>query len=275
MEERGEGKERRREEERRELKRGGEEGDRRTKVERENFRKRTMLPTQTKINLSRGQCTYRVLPCKLANRTTTSRGQQSTKVRADKRLNGGSTTAVDLDLEEFNDVLRIVHDTDIVELSLKTNNFQISVRKKEALEAEQQMQNGAVYMQQPQVAYAPPPPAPAAAAAPAPAATTVGEVVPTPAPASSPPEASSAGNDAPSGNAITSPMSGTFYRSPAPGEPAFVKQGDTVTKGQKVCIIEAMKLMNEIEAEVSGTVVEILLEDGQPVTPGQPLMVIS
>merc|ERR1712144_142428 len=214
-------------------------------------RRRTMLPTQTKINLSRGQGASRVLPGKLATRiplrTATSRGHPSTKARAaDKRLNGGSTTAVDLDLEEINDVLRIVHDTDIVELSLKTNNFQISVRKKEALEAEQQMQNGGVYMQQPQVAYAPPAPA-------APAST---------------PEASSAGSDTPAGNAITSPMSGTFYRSPAPGEPAFVKQGDTVTKGQKVCIIEAMKLMNEIEAESSGTIVEILLKDGQPVTPG-------
>jgi len=70
-------------------------------------------------------------------------------------------------------------------------------------------------------------------------------------------------------------MSGTFYRSPAPGEPAFVKEGDAVGKGQKVCIIEAMKLMNEIEAEVSGNVLEILVEDGTPVTPGQPLMIIS
>jgi acetyl-CoA carboxylase biotin carboxyl carrier protein len=236
-----------------------------------------MLPTQTKINLSRGQGASRVLPGKFATRfplrTTTNRGHPSTKARADKRLNGGSTTAVDLDLEEFNDVLRIVHDTDIVELSLKTNNFQISVRKKEALEAEQQMQNGGMYMQQPPVAYAPPPSAPVAAA-PAPA-TTVGEVVPAPSAPASTPEASSAGSDAPAGNAITSPMSGTFYRSPAPGEPAFVKQGDTVTKGQKVCIIEAMKLMNEIEAEISGTIVEILLKDGNPVTPGQPLMIIS
>ena len=70
-------------------------------------------------------------------------------------------------------------------------------------------------------------------------------------------------------------MAGTFYRSPAPGEPAFIKEGQGVSKGDKVCIIEAMKLMNEIEAEVGGTIVEILVEDGQPVTPGQPLMIIS
>ena len=183
--------------------------------------------------------------------------------------------ALDLDLEEFNDVLSMVHDTDIVELSLKTSTFSINVRKKEALEQEQlqmQSQAGGVFMQQaPAAAYAPPPaaaappPAPAAPAAPAEPAPSAAPAAPAEAPAA-PPQA---------GKAITSPMSGTFYRSPAPGEPAFVKEGDTVQKGQKVCIIEAMKLMNEIEAEVSGKVLELLVEDGAPVTPGQPLMIIS
>lgn len=70
-------------------------------------------------------------------------------------------------------------------------------------------------------------------------------------------------------------MSGTFYQSPAPGEPAFVKEGDQVTKGQTVCIIEAMKLMNEIEAEVSGTIVKIVAENGKPVHPGMPLFIIK
>jgi acetyl-CoA carboxylase biotin carboxyl carrier protein len=74
---------------------------------------------------------------------------------------------------------------------------------------------------------------------------------------------------------IPSPMVGTFYRSPAPGEPAFVEVGDRIRSGQTVCIIEAMKLMNEIEAEVSGQVMEILVQNGEPVEYGQPLMRIN
>ncbi|AVH73552.1 acetyl-CoA carboxylase biotin carboxyl carrier protein [Nostoc sp. 'Lobaria pulmonaria (5183) cyanobiont'] len=74
---------------------------------------------------------------------------------------------------------------------------------------------------------------------------------------------------------VPSPMVGTFYRAPAPGEAAFVEVGDRVRKGQTVCIIEAMKLMNEIEAEVSGQVMEILLENGDAVEYGQPLMRIN
>lgn len=74
---------------------------------------------------------------------------------------------------------------------------------------------------------------------------------------------------------VTSPMVGTFYRSPAPDEPAFVNPGDQISSGQAVCIIEAMKLMNEIEAEVSGQVIEILLENGAPVEYGQILMRIK
>jgi len=74
---------------------------------------------------------------------------------------------------------------------------------------------------------------------------------------------------------ITSPMVGTFYRSPAPDEAPFVEIGDTVKKGHTVCIIEAMKLMNEIESESSGKIVEILVENTQPVEYGQVLMRIE
>ncbi|WP_341525174.1 acetyl-CoA carboxylase biotin carboxyl carrier protein [Nostoc sp. UHCC 0302] len=74
---------------------------------------------------------------------------------------------------------------------------------------------------------------------------------------------------------VPSPMVGTFYRAPAPGEAPFVEVGDRVRKGQTVCIIEAMKLMNEIEAEISGQVMEILLQNGDPVEYGQPLMRIN
>lgn len=74
---------------------------------------------------------------------------------------------------------------------------------------------------------------------------------------------------------IKSPMVGTFYRSPAPDEPAFASIGDRIRIGQTVCIIEAMKLMNEIEAESAGQIVEVLVENGQPIEFGQTLMYVS
>ena len=74
---------------------------------------------------------------------------------------------------------------------------------------------------------------------------------------------------------VNSPMVGTFYRSSAPGEPSFVEVGDRISRGQTVCIIEAMKLMNEIEAEVSGLVVEIPVQNGEPVEFGQPLLRVN
>lgn len=74
---------------------------------------------------------------------------------------------------------------------------------------------------------------------------------------------------------VISPMVGTFYRSPAPSEPPFVEAGDRIYVGQTVCIIEAMKLMNEIEAEVSGQIIEVLVQNGEPVEYGQPLMRIN
>lgn len=74
---------------------------------------------------------------------------------------------------------------------------------------------------------------------------------------------------------LRSPMVGTFYRAPAPDSPVFVQEGDMVQKGQALCIVEAMKMMNEIESEVAGRVVRILVENGQPVEYDQPLMVIE
>lgn len=74
---------------------------------------------------------------------------------------------------------------------------------------------------------------------------------------------------------VTSPIVGTFYRSSSPDKPSYVETGDIVKKGQVLCIIEAMKLMNEIESEASGRVVQILVENGQPVEYGQPLFVIE
>lgn len=112
-----------------------------------------------------------------------------------------------------------------------------------------------------QAAYQPMPPA--AAAAPAPAAAA-----PAPAAAAAVPEA-------PKGHTVKSPMVGTFYRASSPGAKAFVEIGQQVKEGETVCIIEAMKILNEIEADKSGTITQILCENGQAVEYGQPLFVIE
>jgi acetyl-CoA carboxylase biotin carboxyl carrier protein len=78
-----------------------------------------------------------------------------------------------------------------------------------------------------------------------------------------------------SGHIIRSPMVGTFYATASPGSPAFVEQGQAVTEGDVLCIIEAMKIMNQIEADISGVVSKILVENGEPVEYGQPLFVIN
>ena len=80
---------------------------------------------------------------------------------------------------------------------------------------------------------------------------------------------------APAGHTLKSPMVGTFYRSASPGAPSFVEVGQVVAKGQTLCIIEAMKLLNEIESDAAGTVKAILVENGQPVEYGQPLFIIG
>jgi acetyl-CoA carboxylase biotin carboxyl carrier protein len=124
------------------------------------------------------------------------------------------------------------------------------------------------------VKYAAPAPAPALAYAPA--------YAPAPTPAAAAMEAPSSGVPAAapvaeteSGTKVTSPMVGTFYRSPSPGAGSFVDVGSQVKPGDTLCIIEAMKLLNEIECEVAGTIKEILVENGQPVEYGQPLFVIG
>lgn len=81
--------------------------------------------------------------------------------------------------------------------------------------------------------------------------------------------------EAPKGEVIKAPMVGTFYRCASPGAPSFVEVGKAIKPGDTLCIIEAMKLLNEIEAEVTGTVIEVLVENGQPVEYGQPLFVIG
>ena len=89
------------------------------------------------------------------------------------------------------------------------------------------------------------------------------------------PDPSVAESPGPARHTLNAPMVGTFYRAPAPDAKPFVEVGQQIKEGETVCIIEAMKLMNEIEADASGTVVEILVENGQPVEYGQPLFVIA
>ena len=90
-----------------------------------------------------------------------------------------------------------------------------------------------------------------------------------------PPASAPAAAAQPAGHTLKSPMVGTFYRTPSPGSPSFVEIGQTVTKGQTLCIIEAMKLLNEIESDAAGVVKAILTENGQPVEYGQPLFIIE
>jgi acetyl-CoA carboxylase biotin carboxyl carrier protein len=99
--------------------------------------------------------------------------------------------------------------------------------------------------------------------------------VPAALPAAPDASASAAASAADTRHTLNAPMVGTFYRAPAPEAKPFVEVGQQIKEGETVCIIEAMKLMNEIEADASGTVVEILVENGQPVEYGQPLFVIA
>ncbi|KAJ6855136.1 biotin carboxyl carrier protein of acetyl-CoA carboxylase [Populus alba x Populus x berolinensis] len=170
-------------------------------------------------------------------------------------------------ISQVSSLVKLVDSRDIVELQLKQLDCELLIRKKEALPLPPS-HSPVVMMHSP-----PPPPPPvmpaatpaASAAAPATASRSPSAISP------SPPSKSVKSSLPP----LKCPMAGTFYRSPAPGEPSFVKVGDKVQKGQVVCIIEAMKLMNEIEADQTGTIVEIIAEDGKPVSVDTPLFVIE
>ena len=155
-----------------------------------------------------------------------------------------------LDHDQLHKLLALLGESDIQELRLEGDDFRLEVRRNLPASAPP-----LTVLQAPQPAAVP-------AVAPAPA----------PAPSAPPPPAASARGDL---QAITAPMVGTFYRAPAPGEAPFVEVGSRVSPGQPVCILEAMKLMNELECEFSGDVVEILVENGTPVEFGQVLMRIK
>jgi acetyl-CoA carboxylase biotin carboxyl carrier protein len=107
------------------------------------------------------------------------------------------------------------------------------------------------------------------------AAHSIPAPTPTPPAASIPAPEPAAIHAAPQGHMVKSPMVGTFYRSPSPGAKHFVEVGDTVKSGDTICIIEAMKLLNEIECDKDGVIKAILVENGQPVEYGEPLVVID
>ncbi|XP_031476976.1 biotin carboxyl carrier protein of acetyl-CoA carboxylase, chloroplastic-like [Nymphaea colorata] len=167
-------------------------------------------------------------------------------------------------MAEVANLVKLVDSRDIVELQLKQLDCELVIRKKEALP--QPPSPAPMVMMQPPapqpMASTQPPPSPVATPAPAPSAI----------PALPPPAAKSSRSSHPP---LKCPMAGTFYRSPGPGEPPFVKVGDKVKKGQVLCIVEAMKLMNEIEADQSGTIVEVLVDDGKSVTVDMPLFIIE
>ncbi|MDR5751672.1 MULTISPECIES: acetyl-CoA carboxylase biotin carboxyl carrier protein [unclassified Caballeronia] len=160
-----------------------------------------------------------------------------------------------MDLRKLKTLIDLVSESGISELEVTEGEGKVRIVKNAApvyMQAPQQ------YMPQGQVQAAPQfgtPGDAGAAAAGAPAAT----------PAAA----------APQGHIVTSPMVGSFYRAPSPGADPFVQVGDTVKEGQTICIIEAMKLLNEIEADKSGVIKEILVDNGQAVEYGQPLFLIG
>ena len=161
-----------------------------------------------------------------------------------------------INFQELRDLLGAISQTDITELILKNDDFELTVRKEKGLVAVPQA---------------------VAAASPTVVETTTTPTVEAPVAVAEPtPEAPSTTTvDDKKWVDITSPMVGTFYAAPAPDEDPFATVGDRINKGDTVCIIEAMKLMNEIEGEVSGQIMEISVQNGEPVEFGQVLMRVN
>ncbi len=159
-----------------------------------------------------------------------------------------------MDLDELKEILKVLDERGIAEFELEKEGIKLRVCKASA---------GFV-------AAAPPSSVPRERRALAPG----NGPGPEPAPVPSAAVPAETGQPEESGTAVTSPIVGTFYRAPAPDAPPFVERGDHVRVGQVVCIVEAMKLMNEIEAEVEGEILKVHVENGEPVQYGQPLFAI-
>lgn len=156
-----------------------------------------------------------------------------------------------MDLRKLKTLIDLVADSDIAELEVTEGESKVRIAKTSSVQGQP------VMVQQPQVIAQP--------AAAVPQVNVATQVIA--ADASAPAE--------PQGNVVKSPMVGTFYSAPAPGNPPYVEVGSTVKQGDTLCIIEAMKLLNEIEADTSGVIKQILVENGEPVEFGQPLFVIG
>ncbi len=159
-----------------------------------------------------------------------------------------------MDLRKLKTLIDLVSESNVSELEITEAEGKVRIVKSVAAEAAP-------------LVYAPQPVQAVAAAQAAPAAAQ--------APASSPATEAAAPPPAESGHTVKSPMVGTFYHASSPGAEPFVEVGSTVKVGQTLCIIEAMKILNEIEAETAGTVKQILVNNGDPVEFGQPLFVIE
>lgn len=170
-----------------------------------------------------------------------------------------------LDFTQLRELLAAIAHTDIAELILKSADFELTVRKESRTLPASDLVLSSTSSPIPPGFVPPPPPSPGTPIVPPPSP----EVLPNEAPIAPPPPPNPKWED------VTSPMVGTFYRAPGPEDSPFVEVGDRIRKGQTVCIIEAMKLMNEIEAEISGQVMEILVKNGEPVEYGQLLMRVN
>lgn len=160
-----------------------------------------------------------------------------------------------MDFKQIQELIKMINKSNIGEVTIEEKGFKLTIKQKE--EPAQHVIAAPVHAPVNMPAYAQPHAAPATAQAPADKPK-----------AAEPPAAD---------NLITikSPMIGTFYRSPSPGKPVFVEPGDEVLPGKVVCIIEAMKLFNEIESEVKGRIVKVLVEDASPVEYDQPLFLVE
>lgn len=164
--------------------------------------------------------------------------------------------------KEIQDLIKFVAKSGVTEVEIEEKDFKITIK------SESKKEEQTVYVQQPVMHQMPPAPVPQAAPAPQPAA---------PAPATPAAPAQAKAEAAEDNNYITvkSPMIGTFYRSPSPDKPVFVEVGHQIKPGDAVCIIEAMKLFNEIESEVSGKIIKVLVDDATPVEYDQPLFLVE
>jgi acetyl-CoA carboxylase biotin carboxyl carrier protein len=173
-----------------------------------------------------------------------------------RRARAAQRPAASVNMEELRELIGLLRDNGLAELELENEGFRVRLRRESAA--------GSSYVTDaPQQAPAPVPAAPAPAPPPAAGPTHPGT------------HASTEASQDQDLHIIPSPIVGTFYRSPSPSAEAFVKIGSNVEPETVVCIIEAMKLMNEIQAEASGEVVKIYVENGQPVEYGQPLFGIK